>query len=120
MSTVADLLLIIEGQKTKSIRQLAKETEIPEDKLHAILTELRKHNLVDYDLATGTVALPKWLLNIDKKVEKERPAVGQIILPRNKEIQIQDTLIGNYTTNDLELKVRLRAKLKEIALCNIT
>lgn len=120
MSTIADLLLLIEEQKNKSVKQLAKETEIPAEKLHTILLKLSKHNLIDYDTATGKVELPKWLLNIDKKVEKQRPAVGEIILPKYGEIQIQDVIIGNYTTNDLALKVRLRAKMKEIAICNLT
>lgn len=37
-----------------------------------------------------------------------------------REIQIQDTIVGNYTSKDLELKFRLRAKLKEIAICEVT
>jgi len=64
--------------------------------------------------------LPKWLININKKIEKQKPATGEIILPKFQEIQIQDTLFGNYTQKDLELKIRLKAKHKEIAICDIT
>jgi hypothetical protein len=64
--------------------------------------------------------MARWLKNIDQKIEKEKTATGEIILPKYKEIQIQDVVIGNYTGNDLELKFRLRAKAKEIAICPAT
>lgn len=120
MLTVADLLAIIEEQKTKNVKQLAKETEIPKERLHLILKDLSQHNIVKYDAKTGTVTLPKWLLNVSREIEKGSPATGEIIVPRYREIQIQDTIIGNYTSKDLELKFRLRAKLKEIAICEVT
>jgi|YelNatPaOPRAMG01_1025707.scaffolds.fasta_scaffold45624_2 hypothetical protein len=120
MLTTADLLAIIEEQKVKNIKKLAKEIEISQERLELILTDLSRHNLVEYDPITGKVMLPRWLLDINKEIEKEKPSTGEIILPKYKEIRIQDTLIGNYTTRDLELKLRLRAKLKEIAICDVT
>ena len=120
MLTTADLLTIIEEQKTKNITQLAKETQIPEERLHEILKSLNQHNLLNYNPKTGKVTLPKWLVNLNKKIEKEKPATGEILLPKYAEIKIQDILIGNYTGIDLELKVRLKAKQKEIAICAIT
>jgi len=120
MLSTADLLTIIEEQKSQNIKKLAKKLEIPEKSLHEILTNLRKHNLIEYDHETGKVSLPKWLTNINKQIEKEKPATGEIILPKYKEIQIQDALIGNYTEKDLELKIRLKAKHKEIAICDVT
>jgi hypothetical protein len=120
MLTVADILTLIKEQKAKDIKKLAKETEIPKESLHLILTDLSRHNLIEYNAETGEVTLPKWLLKVDRKIEKGKPAVGEIILPRYGEVQIQDTVIGNYTGRDLELKVRLRAKLKEISICELT
>jgi len=120
MLTAAELLVIIEEQKTRNIKKLAKEIGISPERLHAILMDLGQHNLVEYDPATGKVTLPKWLLNVNREIEKEKPSTGEMILPRYKEIQIQDTIIGNYTTRDLELKLRLRTKLKEIAICELT
>jgi len=119
MLTTADLLTIIEEQKSKSIKQLARETQISQEKLHLILTNLSQHNLLNYNPKTGKVTLPQWLVNINKKIEEEKPATGEIILPKYTEIKIEDILIGNYTGSDLELKVRLKAKQKEIAICNI-
>jgi hypothetical protein len=119
MLTTADLLTIIEEQKSIDIKKLAKKLEISPKSLHAILTNLCQHNIVEYDSKTGKVALPKWLLNINQKIEDEKAATGEIILPKYKEIRIQDVLIGNYTGNDLELKVRVKATMKEIAICPI-
>ncbi|MEM3566181.1 MAG: hypothetical protein QXK18_04845 [Candidatus Bathyarchaeia archaeon] len=120
MLTTADLLMLIEEQKTKNIKQLAKETEIPKEQLHLILTDLSQYNLIKYDAKTGEIKLSKWLLNINRKIEKGKPPTGEIILPKYGEVKIQDMIIGNYTTKDLELKIRLRAKQKEIAICELT
>jgi predicted ArsR family transcriptional regulator len=120
MLTATDLLIIIQEQKKPNIKQLAKKLEIQEDHLHKILTNLEKHNLIEYNPETGRTALPKWLLNINKRMEAIKPTTGEIILPRYQEMQIQDIIIGNYTKDDLELKVRLKTNRKEIAICNIT
>ncbi|MBS7646592.1 hypothetical protein KEJ24_01965 [Candidatus Bathyarchaeota archaeon] len=120
MLTIVDLLTLIEEQKTKNVQSLAKETDIPKEKLHTILTDLSQHNLIKYNEKTGEVKLSKWLLSISQKIEEGRPPTGEIVLPRFGEIKIQDMVIGNYTSKDLELKVRLRAKQKEIAICELT
>lgn len=120
MVTVADLLTLIEEQKTKNIKQLARETEIPKEQLHLILMDLSQYNLVEYDVKTGDIKVSRWLLNINQKIEKSKPPTGEIILPKYGEIRIQDMVIGNYTTKDLELKVRLKARLREIAICELT
>lgn len=120
MATTADLLTTIEEKTINNIKQLAKETGIPQEKLHPILTNLSHHNLIEYSPKTGQLALPKWLINLNQEIEKEKPAIGEIILPKYKEIQLQDIIIGNYTGNDLELKIRLKPKRKEIAICPVT
>jgi hypothetical protein len=51
-------------------------------------------------------------------MEKMKPATGEMILPKYQEIKIQDIIIGNFTRNDLELRLRLNARLKEIAICD--
>lgn len=119
MLTTVDLLTIIEEQKSVDIQKLAKKLEISQKSLHEVLIDLCQHNIVEYNPKTGKVTLPKWLLNINQKIENEKAATGEIILPKYKEIRIQDVLIGNYTGNDLELKVRLKATVKEIAICSI-
>jgi hypothetical protein len=118
MLSTIDVLSLIEEQKTLSIKQLAKKLETPEDNLKEILTDLAKYKLVDYNEKTGKIKMPNWLTRIDQEVEKLKPATGEIILPRYQEIRIQDITVGNYTKNDLELKVRLKARLKEIAICD--
>jgi predicted transcriptional regulator len=120
MLTTADILAIIKGEETYNIKQLAKKLEIPTEQLETIIKDLREHGLVEYDEQTGQVKLPSWLVNIEKEVENIKPATGNIILPKNQEITIQDVVIGNFTDKDLELNVRLKAKLKEIAICNMS
>jgi len=119
MPTIADLLTLIEEQESLSIKKLANELEISEENLHEILTSLCQHNFIEYNQKIGTITLPKWLTNIDRKINSEKSAVAEILLSKYREMQIQDVLIGNYTGKDLELKIRLRAKSKEIAICDV-
>jgi len=119
MLTTADLLIIIEDEGLLNVKELAKKLEISQETLHEILTDLQKHGLVECNPKTGNVNLPKWLTSINKKIEIVKPVAGEIILPKYQEIKIQDLLIGNYTKEDLELKIRLRARQKEIAICTI-
>jgi hypothetical protein len=118
MPTTVDILSLIEEQKTVDIHQLAQKLEMPLGSLREILTDLAKYKLVEYNEKTAKIKLPDWLTKIDKQIERSKPAAGAIILPRYQEIKIQDITIGNFTKNDLELKVRLKASLKEIAICD--
>jgi hypothetical protein len=110
---------MIEEQKLCNIMQLAKKLEIPLEQLIEILMNLKRHNLLEYDIETGKMMLPAWLMEIDSKIENIKPTTGAIILPKNEEVKIQDIVIGNFTKKDLELKIRLKAKLKEIAICDL-
>lgn len=120
MQTVADLLTLLEEQKTKNIEKLAEETEIPKEVLHLILKDLDKRNLVKYNDKTGEVTLPAWLLEVNEKIEKGKAPAGEVILPKCTEVRVQDIVIGNFTSKDLALKIRLRARIKEIAICDLT
>src|SRR3989304_8792672 len=120
MLSTIDILSLLEEQKTVDIKQLANKLEIPLSNLIEILIGLARYKLIEYDERTGKINLPNWLTKIDKEIEKLKPATGAIILPRYQEIKIQDITIGNFTKNEVELKVRLKARLKEIAICDVS
>jgi len=120
MLSTVDVLSTIEEKKTVNAKQLAKKLEIPLNSMKEILKDLAEHKLLDYNEKTGETKLPAWLTKIDEEMEELRPATGDIILPKYQEIKIQDITIGNFTKNDLELKVRLKARLKEIAVCDVS
>lgn len=119
MLSTIDLLSLIEEQKTTDITQLAKTLAIPIGILKEILTDLTKYELIDYNEKMGTIKLSNWLSKIDREIEQSTPATGAIILPRYQEIKIQDIAIANFTKNELELKVRLQARFKEIVICDV-
>jgi hypothetical protein len=118
MLSTVDLLSVIEEQKICGIEQLAKKLEMSVEQLEELIKTLSNHNLLKYSPKSGRVKLPLWLVNIDKQIEESKPATGTIILPRYQEIAIQGITIGNFTRNDLELKMRFGARLKEIAICD--
>jgi len=115
-----DILAIIEEEEAYNIKQLAKKLEIQLEQLEKILEDLSEHNLVEYNQQTGKVKISPWLTNINKEIEGIKPATGTIILPKNREIKLQDVTIGNFTDTDLELNMKLRTRQKEIAICKIT
>jgi predicted transcriptional regulator len=117
-STIA-ILSFIEEQKKVDIKQLAKKLEMPLGALKEILRDLVRYKLIEYNEKTGKINLPDWLTKIDREIEELKPATGAIILPRYQEIKIQDIAIGNFTKTDLELKVRLKARFKEIVICDV-
>lgn len=119
MLSTIDILAILKEGETYNIKQLSEKLEMPTQQLKKIIKDLSERNIVEYNEQTGQVKLPLWLLNIEKEVENIKPATGTIILPKNQEIIIQDVAIGNYTEKDLELNIRLKMKLKEIAICNM-
>jgi len=119
MLSTIDILSFIEEQKTVDIKQLAKKLEIPLGNLKEILIDLARYKLIEYNEKTGKIKLPDWLTQIDREIEELKPATGAIILPRYQEIKIQDIAIGNFTKTDLELKVRLKARFKEIVICDV-
>jgi DNA-binding IclR family transcriptional regulator len=120
MLTAIDLLSIIEEQKMIEIRQLAGKLKIPASGIREILRDLARYKIVEFDEENGRAKLPTWLARIDREIEELAPAVGDVILPRFQEIEIEDVAIGNFTRNDLELKVRLKARRKEITICDVS
>jgi DNA-binding MarR family transcriptional regulator len=120
MSNTIDILSAIEEQESRNVKQLAKRFEIPLEQLKQIVTNLCEHNLIEYNPRTGNVTLPTWLMKINREIEAVKPAVGEILLPKYQEMKLQDITLGNYTKNDLELKIRFKGKQKEIAICDIS
>jgi hypothetical protein len=120
MLSTIDILSLIEEQKTVDIKQLSKKLEISLGNLKEILIDLANYKLIEYNEKTGKIKLPNWLTKIDREIEELKPATGAIILPRYQEIKLQDLTIGNFTKSDLELKVRLKARLKEIVICDLS
>jgi predicted transcriptional regulator len=117
VATMSEILLALEEEESYDISKLAKKLAIPIDQLRMILTDLNANNVVEYDKRSNKVKLSSWLSSLDQEVENIKPAAGTFILPKNQEIKIQDMVIGNFTDSELELNIRLKAKLKEIAIC---
>jgi DNA-binding transcriptional regulator YhcF (GntR family) len=120
MLSTADILCTIEDQRIHDVKELARKLDISLKQLKEILQNLSKHKLVDYDTKSGKVVLSDWLVDINKEIEEAKPPTGAIILPKNEEVKIQDMAIGNFTKKDLELRIRLKTKLKEISICDLS
>jgi DNA-binding transcriptional regulator YhcF (GntR family) len=113
----AEILYAIEEGEKLSSRELAKKLDIPMDRLEKILADMMEKSVLEYDRQSGRIRLSDWIVSLGKELEDLKPTTGAIILPKNQEIKLQDVLISNFTNTDLELLVRLKTNLREIALC---
>lgn len=120
MQSTIDILCAVEEEGALDVEQLAKRLEIPVERLKVIVKSLSRYHLLEYDVKTGKIVMPEWLADINKEIEKAKSPTGAIILPRNEEVKIDDVVIGNFTEKDIELRVRLKARLKEIAICDLS
>jgi len=114
-----DILYCIEEKGKCNIKELSNNLQIPAEKLEKALTDLAKHDLIEYDRQTGEVKLSNWLAKIEELLEEAKPSVATIIIPKNQKIRIEEISIENYTDTDLEINMRLTGKRKEIAICKI-
>lgn len=118
MLSIADILLEI-NEEGCNVKSLAKRFNLPIEHLEEILKCLSEYNIVEYEQQTGRVRAPRWLSEIELKIEGVNPIVGAIIIPKNQKVRLQEITIENFTDMDLELNIRLGPKLKEIAICKI-
>lgn len=117
MLSIADILMEIKDEC--NIKSLAEKFNLKMEHLEEILKCLSEYNIVEYEQQTGTVRAPRWLSEIEVKIEEVNPVVGAMIIPKNQKVSLQEITIENFTDMDLEINIRLGPKLKEIAICRI-
>jgi len=117
MLSIADILMEI--REEYDVKSLAKRLNLAKEHLEEILKCLSEYNIVEYDRQTGKVRTPRWLSEIETKIEEANPIVGTIIVPRNQRVRLQEITVENFTDIDLELNVRLGPKAKEISICRV-
>jgi hypothetical protein len=118
MLSIADILMEIREEEY-DIKSLAKKFNLTTEHLDEILKCLCEYNIVEYDRQTGKVRTPRWLSEIEMKIEEANPIVGTIIVPKNQKVRLQEITVENFTDIDLELNVRFGPKVKEISICRI-
>lgn len=114
------ILRIVGEEKKTNVGLLARQVGTSAEKIEKILSDLSDCDLVEYDQETGEVKLSQWLSSINDKAENLEFATGAIILPKNRQIEIQGVNIGNFTDIDLELILSVTGSVKEIALRKIS
>lgn len=120
MST-RNLLQLIDDGEWHTLRYLAEKLKASPEKVIEMVKALSGCRVVEHEEKTEKVRLTSWVRNLPAEVEVEegKVALGSIILPPKGNITIQDTVIINFTDNDLELGVRIDKKLKELAISKV-
>lgn len=115
------LLDLIDDGKWHSLNDLVQKLKAPLNELTKIVKALSECRVIEHEEKTEKVRLRSWVRNLPANiaVEEGKVSVGSIILPPRSNITIQDTVISNFTENDLELAVRIDKKLKELAISKV-
>lgn len=119
MQSIDQFLNSIEDGAWYSLKKLSKRLDTPNERLVALINVLAEANIVEYKNHESKVRLRhEWrhMLRSSNKEDHERMAVGTIVLPPKKSIDIQNIQITNLTEKELELGVRINKKLKELAI----
>jgi len=114
---------LIEDGQWHRIEDLAKELNLPSEKVVQIMTCLAKAKLIDYNEKTKEVKLQEWIKNLPalKSNKNRKRSIGTVIIPRNGgSAEIQGITIHNNSNLDLELDFLIEnGKIKEINIKNI-
>ena len=117
------LFSLIEDGRWHKIKDLAKELNLPSEKVAQITTFLAKAKLIDYNEKTKKVKLQEWIKNLPalKSNKNSKRLIGTLILPRNGgSAEIQGITIHNNSNLDLELDFLIEnGKVKEININNV-
>jgi len=118
------LLDLIHNGEWHSLNELAQKLNISINEVTKLVETLANFKVVIHLKETQQVKLRSLIrnlpLNLEFNEEKEKVAIGTIILPPEGTITIQNTVISNFTEDDLEIGVRINQKLKEIAISKIS
>jgi len=117
---VENFFAILKDGKWHNIPEIAKQLEIPEDKLTEFLQYLSKQGIIDYEDKPHRIKItPEWKELIPE--EKDTPAepkntVTTVIIPPETTINVQSTLIQNATKIELEVTLRINSKIQEVII----
>ena len=114
------LIELLKDGKWHSLEEVAEKMEVTPEKLEELLETLSEYQLVRYDkeLKVAKLNLTWKKLKVREKFEeeKEKMALGTIIIPREHTIIVQNTRISNLTKEELELEIKMDKIIKEIAI----
>ena len=120
MSKLDQFLNLVNDGAWHSLNKLAKQIDIPRQKLATISKLLSEINLVEYEPQKRRVKIKsqwqKVLGTTEEELESERAATATVLLPPKKSINLQGIQVTNLTEKELEIGMRINKKLDELAI----
>lgn len=122
MSKLSLFFDLIKDDSWHNISELSKTLKVPPDRLGEMLKLLTEHNLIEYKQDIEKVKInPKWKFiceEYDGPVQQEQ-AMGTVIIPPEKTVNLQGIKVTNLTDIALELNFRIDRELEEITIDKI-
>jgi len=110
---------LIKDGSWHSINEFSEALNIPPNRLGEMLKLLTEHNLIEYKQDLEKVKInPKWKFICEEYNEpvKQKQAIGTIIIPSEKTVNLQGIKVTNLIDTALELNFRIDKELKEITI----
>jgi len=115
-----NFLNLIDDGAWHSLKELSKHSNIPKQKLDALSKMLSETNIVEYETNGEQIRIKKeWQKMLGKPNEEQKSgkaAVGTIVLPPKKNIEIQGIQLTNLTEKEIEISMRINENLEELAI----
>ncbi len=107
---------LIEDGAWHSLQELSEHINIVQPKLVSLANLLSQIDMVEYEPQGERIRIRKdWqrlLKHRDEDQASERVAVGTVVLPPMKNVEIQGIQLTNLTEKELEVNVRLTKNLE--------
>jgi hypothetical protein len=117
---IENFFAILKDGEWHNIPELAKQIEIPADKLTEFSQFLSKQGIIEYEDQTQRIKIkPEWKELIPEEKEpatEPKITVATVMIPPETTVDIQSTLIQNATKIDLELTLRINGKIQEVVI----
>ena len=113
-------LNLIEDGAWHNLKELSKQSCIPKQKLKTLSKLLSETNIIEYNTEKNHVRIKQeWKQMLKSTLREqncEKAAVGTIMLPPKKGINVQGIHVTNLTEKELEISMRINKKLEELAI----
>jgi len=113
-------LNLIDDGAWHSLKELSSYSNIPKQKLEALSKMLSETNIVEYETNGEQIRIKKEWQKMLKQHGEEREsgkaAVGTVVLPPKKNIEIQGIQLTNLTEKEIEISMRINKNLEELAI----
>jgi hypothetical protein len=113
------IFTLLKDEAWHSVAELSEKTEVEANKLVKYSQFLARKGIVQYDDQNLRVKVEReWrrLLPDETELIEPRSSVANFIIPGKTSVVVQSTRISNLSSIDLEVTLRIKDRIREVAV----